>query len=1081
MKGVSGSLLALDILHALAVESQDRSRVQRARAVLARASAVVGPASAARTILDALVAPLAEQAGFRIESHGLGREIVGTLERGRSRAAVLAIGGWGSDLTRLAKLASSAEEQGPRWSVAVNGAALRIADRSRAYSRRVADFSLVDAEDDEAMLASLLRLLDCAEDGGLVTLEQCVAQSDRHRSAVSESLQTGVEEALVHLVAGFASRRKRRPPELEAALANALTIVFRVLFLLFAEARGLVPHWHPIYRKSYTIESLRPRIERSRRPPGVWHALQAISRLAHRGCRAGTLRVTPFNGRLFAPAAAPLAETLTIDDRRIRDMLLAITTRPGQDRRERISYSDLGVEQLGAVYERVLDYSPAIVDTSIILASSGRRKATGTFYTPRSMTEYLVRRTLAPLVKGLSAEAVLSLKVVDPAMGSGAFLVAACRYLADVYEQALVSEGTVESAEIDASDRAGFRRTIAQRCLYGVDRNPTAVQLTRLSLWLATLAADRPLTFLDHHLRCGNSLVGASPRDIMRQPPPGSGTRRRKPAAMPLFGDEDLSVALANVIPPRIRLATEADDTAEIVRRKERSLAALEMEAAPLARWRALADAWCAAWFWSSAVVGGAPVWSAISATIRGAPSGLPPTLERQWLDAIRRISGHERFFHWELEFPEAFFDAGGLPLEAAGFDAVLGNPPWDTLRTSASASAEDPTPRDLTRFSRDSGCYRLQSDGHANLYQLFTERALQLLRPGGRLGLLVPSGLFADHGCSRLRQALIDHCQIDGLLSFDNREAAFPIHRSVRFLLLTATSGRSTTDIPAVFGLHSPKVLEDVPDEGSIAGAVSLPISLIARFSGKSLAVPEVRDVRDRQILARIVGSVPALACTDGWNCRFGRELNATDDREHFGTAGLPVLEGKLLEPFHVNVAAAANWIARPVALRLLQGRADVDRPRLGYREVAASTNRLTLIAAIIPPATVTTHTIFCLKGAVDLDVQWFLCGMFNSFVANYLVRLRGGTHVPASAIAALPVPMPSRDSPAFHRIADLARRLAASRTDGDLHAELQARTAVIYGCDALELSHILESFPLVAREQREACAIAYRELTSR
>ena len=127
-----------------------------------------------------------------------------------------------------------------------------------------------------------------------------------------------------------------------------------------------------------------------------------------------------------------------LDDRRIRNVLLAITTRDARDRRERISYADLGVEQLGSVYERVLDYAPAIVDRSIVLSRSGRRKATGTFYTPRIMTEYLVRRTLSPLVKGLSSQDVLKIRVVDPAMGSGAFLVAACRYLADAYERALL-------------------------------------------------------------------------------------------------------------------------------------------------------------------------------------------------------------------------------------------------------------------------------------------------------------------------------------------------------------------------------------------------------------------------------------------------------------------------------------------------------------------------------------------------------------------------------------------------------------------------------------------------------------------
>ena len=242
---------------------------------------------------------------------------------------------------------------------------------------------------------------------------------------------------------------------LEAALADALTIVYRILFLLFAEARGLVPQWHPIYRDSYTIESLRPAAEGDGPPAGLWQALQAIARLAHRGCTAGTLRVVPFNGRLFAPSAAPLADSFVLDDRVAREVLLAVTTRPAADRRERITYADLGVEQLGAVYERVLDYAPSASGGAITLVPSGRRKGTGTFYTPRSMTEYLVRRTLAPLVRGRTPEGILSLRVVDPAMGSGAFLVAACRYLAAAYEDALIAEGSRDARRHHAGGARG--------------------------------------------------------------------------------------------------------------------------------------------------------------------------------------------------------------------------------------------------------------------------------------------------------------------------------------------------------------------------------------------------------------------------------------------------------------------------------------------------------------------------------------------------------------------------------------------------------------------------------------------------
>ena len=144
------------------------------------------------------------------------------------------------------------------------------------------------------------------------------------------------------------------------AFEQALTIVYRIVFLLFAEARALVPLWHPIYHESYSLEALREAVERPQGALGLWEALRAITRLAHAGCRAGDLQVAPFNGRLFAPSRTPLAERRKLDDEAARRAILALSTRPAPNRggRERIAYRDLGVEQLGAVYETLLDYRP---------------------------------------------------------------------------------------------------------------------------------------------------------------------------------------------------------------------------------------------------------------------------------------------------------------------------------------------------------------------------------------------------------------------------------------------------------------------------------------------------------------------------------------------------------------------------------------------------------------------------------------------------------------------------------------------------------------------------------------------------
>ena len=251
------------------------------------------------------------------------------------------------------------------------------------------------------------------------------------------------------------------------------------------------------------------------------------------------------------------------------------------------------------MYERILDFAPEWVPGtrgSLTLVPAGKRKASGAFYTPRSLTEYVVRRTLAPLVREASPDRILALRVLDPAMGSGAFLVATCRFLAASYEAALIRDGVVAAADVTDSERAGFRRVIAQRCLFGVDINPMAVQLGRLSLWLATLSADRPLTFLDHHLRTGNSLSGASLADVARQPPSSRGTRVRA-ARLPLFEIDAAADALGAAIAARESLAGDPGDTVDQVRAKERLMASLVRDDAPLARFRRAADLWCAGWF----------------------------------------------------------------------------------------------------------------------------------------------------------------------------------------------------------------------------------------------------------------------------------------------------------------------------------------------------------------------------------------------------------------------------------------------------------------------------------------------------
>jgi hypothetical protein len=241
-------------------------------------------------------------------------------------------------------------------------------------------------------------------------------------------------------------------------------------------------------------------------------------------------------------------------------------------------------------------------------------------------------------------------------------------------------------------------------------------------------------------------------------------------------------------------------------------------------------------------------------------------------------------------------------------------------------------------------------------------------------------------------------------------------------------------------------------------------------------MAIPELRTPTDATIAGRLAFRFPASADEAGWGLRFGRELNATDDRRHFNRSGtgIPVIEGKHILPFAVDLAAPADYIDTALVEQAI-GRRPFEAARLAYRDVASATNRLTLIAAVLPAGTVTTHTLFCLRSPLDEDTQHFLAGMLNSFVANYLVRLRVTTHVTVAIVERLPLPRLPVASLEFVRMVTLARHLASKPADLDPLARLQALAARLYELDAATFAHILRTFPLVDERIREASLRAF------
>jgi hypothetical protein len=283
------------------------------------------------------------------------------------------------------------------------------------------------------------------------------------------------------------------------------------------------------------------------------------------------------------------------------------------------------------------------------------------------------------------------------------------------------------------------------------------------------------------------------------------------------------------------------------------------------------------------------------------------------------------------------------------------------------------------------------------------------------------------------------------------------------------------TTTVPVRAGITAASQFDDLPHDTADTAAIPLSRVLIERFSGEQLAIPDVRSRLDAVIAARAAFNHPGTSDPSGWHLHFGRELNATDDRRHFGDRGeMPIVEGKQIRPFSVTLAESRLFIDRVTALKLLR-HAPFDRPRLAYRDVASATNRVTLIAGILPAGALSTHTVFCLRTPLEEDEQLFVMGMFNSFVANFLVRLRVTTHVTVAIVAHLPLPKPAQGSREFQDMVGAVRRLLDDPEEVDAMARVQALAARLYGIDASEFSHVLSTFPLVEARVRQAALEAF------
>jgi hypothetical protein len=884
-----------------------------------------------------------------------------------------------------------------------NGLRWRVLRDDRSMSRQsMVEFDLEAILDGQLYDEFLLFYLVChrsrvqAPKPEETWLERWHETAGREGKRALDTLRTGVEKAITALGHGFLSRpanaalkERIRNGELDKQdyYRQLLRLVYRLLFLFVAEDRGVLlrpdatPAARAAFEKFYSTARLRLLAERlrgSRRHGDLYAQFRTVIRVLGEpdGCPA--LGLPALGGLLFGPEACPDLDAAGLSNADFLEALrhLAVTIEGG--RRARVDYKNLGAEELGSVYESLLELRPDLTSDGsrfkLETVAGSERKSTGSYYTPDSLIQVLLDSALDPVVEealkgktgAAAGEAILSLRVVDPAVGSGHFLIAAAHRLARRLAQ--VRTGDEEPAP-DATRHA--LRDVIGHCLYGVDINPMAAELCKVALWMEAMEPGKPLTFLDHHIRVGNSLLGATPELIAKGIPddafnPIEGDDRPACASLKrqnkaeregqgsLFAPD---VFVGRDLLEMVRRVEDADDgTLEDVRRKERAY----RDAREGIRMRKLlADAWCAAFVQPKTpetlpeAITTRTLWAL--AGERKVPAGLE--------ERVGAIAARYRFFHWSLEFPDVFADGG--------FDVVLGNPPWERIKLQeqeffaaldeeiakapnaaarkaliaalpktnpALAKAFEQAKREAegaSHFVRQSGRYPLTAVGDVNTYALFAELGRALAGPAGRTGIIVPTGIATDDTTKAFFGNLVRTGRLASLFDFENGgpdSVLFEnVHRSFKLSLLTMRGGGRPGPVSLAFFLHTTAELQE-PER-----RFELTPEDIQRLNPNTLTCPVFRTRADAALTADIYRRVPVLinegAGENPWGIRFLAMFHMANDSGLFhtepGPGRLPLYEAKMLHQFDHRWATYDNGDTRDVTDREKADPGFAVRPR--------------------------------------------------------------------------------------------------------------------------------------------------------
>ena len=669
------------------------------------------------------------------------------------------------------------------WGILTNGRQWRLYHRQTSY--RLDNFYEVDLAalltengdlDSFRYFYNLFRQDAFIPDpSGTSFLDLILGESQQYTVGVSDDLKNRVYDALRLLIDGFLDFPRngfdRTSPPLEKIQTNCLILLYRILFILYAESRGLLPVENPNYAAGYSLAALAETIHETLDRGDLviptisdyWARLRGLFGLINDGWDD---LIPQYNGGLFNPEYHPFLENNELGNKALAQVIELLTR---TERGERITYRDLDVRHLGDIYEGLLEYKPQIAERDLVIVSNrGRetvaysksspdqkvaysegdvylltdndeRKATGSYYTPDYIVRYIVENTLAPLCEGKTVDEILSLKILDPATGSGHFLVGVVDYLA---EELITHPDAPHMTQTgsEETELAYWRRRVVESCVYGVDLNPMAVELAKLSLWLHTVAKGEPLSFLDHHIRCGNSLIGAKIGNLSNLPELRRSRRNTSQSQTEIPMEFPFTDRVATAIGHYLLIEEMESRTADQIHAKEHQL---DIAQQMLRFHKGVADLWTSVYFDNN--VSRSTYQQALNSLRSGDTDALENLLAYQ---RAQEIGAEKRFFHWEIEFPEVFRDRYGREKDNPGFDAVIGNPPY--------GANLDELDKRFVKINLPA------MDNVTDSFVAFTERGLLELVHQGRMGLIVPSGWLTARMYRNLREWLYAVCAIE-------------------------------------------------------------------------------------------------------------------------------------------------------------------------------------------------------------------------------------------------------------------------------------------------------------------------------